>query len=181
MILFFPGNNAPINFEIGCGTGEFIINKAISNPNENYIGNDLSRRSIFFAANQLKNKNIPNLHLLRADFKVIFKLFPSNTINSFYLRFPDPNYGGITQNKRKIISKKLITFLNRSLITKGTFYFITDQKIVFDETASLINESKNFIPTSPNEIPEKSRFHASWERINREIHQVSYTKKIKTI
>ena len=32
------GNNNPLEIEIGMGKGDFIIDKAIKNPNINYIG-----------------------------------------------------------------------------------------------------------------------------------------------
>ena len=45
----FFGINEPITLEIGCGTGEYLIDLAIESPDQLFIGIDSSIRSIYYA------------------------------------------------------------------------------------------------------------------------------------
>jgi tRNA (guanine-N7-)-methyltransferase len=187
---FFNNQNPILNFEIGCGTGEQIIALAKEFPNQNFIGNDISRRSIYYGAHHAHKYGLNNLHFLRADFKLIISLFSKSFINKFLMHFPDPNYGGQAKSKKKILSKNLITFFSNTLVKNGEISFITDQEIINQEFMSFINASPDFallennIKTERN-IP-KSRFQKVWETKNRNIYQnrllkqESITSKHKT-
>jgi len=84
----FPNNNK-LEIEIGMGKGDFIIGKAIQNPNINYIGIEKFDSVIVRAVQKLEDLDLPNLKLIRMDALEIDKVF-SKEIDILYLNFSDP-------------------------------------------------------------------------------------------
>jgi len=82
-------NNNPIEIEIGMGKGDFIIGKALSNSNINYIGIEKFDSVIVRAIQKLNELEIPNLKLIRMDALDVDKVF-EHEINTIYLNFSDP-------------------------------------------------------------------------------------------
>ena len=67
------GNDNPIEMEIGCGKGGFLIEKAIRNPNVNYIGVEVCENVIVSAGELAKEKDLKNIKFLNIK-KSITKL-----------------------------------------------------------------------------------------------------------
>lgn len=82
-------NDNKINIEIGMGKGDFIINKALQNPETNFIGIEKYDSVMVRAVQKLENKNIPNLKLIKMDALEIDEIFEKE-INEIYLNFSDP-------------------------------------------------------------------------------------------
>ena len=82
-------NNNPIEIEIGMGKGDFIIGKALKNPNINYIGIEKFDSVIVRAIQKLESLDLKNLKLIRMDALDIDKVF-NKEIDTLYLNFSDP-------------------------------------------------------------------------------------------
>ena len=82
-------NNNKIEIEIGMGKGDFIIGKAMQNPNINYIGIEKFDSVIVRAIQKLEELDLPNLKLIRMDALEIDCVFDKE-IDILYLNFSDP-------------------------------------------------------------------------------------------
>lgn len=84
-------NDNEIHIEIGSGRGQFIIAKAMKNPNINFIGIEVQDSALVKAVKKLDNleSNLPNLRLLRIDAFNLTEVF-ENEISCIYLNFSDP-------------------------------------------------------------------------------------------
>ena len=132
-------NNNPIEIEIGCGKGNFIINKAIQNPNINYIGIE-KYDSVLLRALEKINEDIPNLKFIRMDANEINEVFDKE-ISKIYLNFSDPwpkdrhekrrlssdiflkKYDSLFKNTKEIVMKtdnrKLFEYSIKSFVNYG--------------------------------------------------------------
>ena len=81
-------NNKPIHIEIGTGKGNFIINKAINNPNINFIGIE-KVDSIIARCLQKIPDNLNNLKIVRGNALEIEEYFKKE-VDTLYLNFSDP-------------------------------------------------------------------------------------------
>ena len=81
-------NKNPIHIEIGTGKGNFIINKAISNPDINFIGIE-KFDSIIARCLQKIPDDIPNLKIVRLNALGIEDVF-NKEVDTIYLNFSDP-------------------------------------------------------------------------------------------
>ena len=82
-------NDNPIRIEIGMGKGNFIIDKAIKNPDINFIGVEMYESVMCRALEKLQDKELPNLKLICMDAMGLDNVF-AGEIETIYLNFSDP-------------------------------------------------------------------------------------------
>ena len=83
------GNNNPIELEIGMGKGNFIIDKAIKNPNINFIGVEKYESVVCRALEKLENTGLTNVKVICIDAFELDEVFDKE-ISIIYLNFSDP-------------------------------------------------------------------------------------------
>lgn len=115
-------NNNPIHVEIGTGKGNFIIGKALQNPNINFIGIEKYDSVIARCLEKIPD-GIPNLKILRMDALEIEKVF-DHEITTIYLNFSDP-WPKKRWHKRRLTSTVFLEkydslFVNDSCIIQKT-------------------------------------------------------------
>ena len=133
-------NNNPIHVEIGMGKGNFIIGKALANPDINFIGIEKFDSVLVRAVEKVDELNLPNLKLIMMDAKELSEVFDKE-IDTLYLNFSDPwpkkrhalrrltsitflkEYDNIFKNKKTIIQKtdnrKLFEYSLMSFVDYG--------------------------------------------------------------
>lgn len=100
-------NNNPIEIEIGSGKGNFIITKAINNPDINYIGIEKYDSPLVNAVKRLEEVEIKNLKLICFD-AINIDTILDKEIDKLYLTFSDP-WPKKRHEKRRLSSKQFIT------------------------------------------------------------------------
>lgn len=83
------GNDNPIHLEIGMGKGNFIIDKAVKNPDINFIGVEMYESVMCRALQKLEGIDLPNLRLICIDALGLGDVFDKE-IDVIYLNFSDP-------------------------------------------------------------------------------------------
>ena len=83
------GNNNPIELEIGMGKGNFIIDKAMKNPDINFIGVERYESVLCRALEKLEDKQLPNVKIICIDAIELGDVFDKE-ISTIYLNFSDP-------------------------------------------------------------------------------------------
>ena len=82
-------NDNPIHLEIGMGKGNFIIDKAIKNPNVNFIGVEKYESVLCRALEKLEDKQLDNVKIICVDAIELDEIFDKE-IDTIYLNFSDP-------------------------------------------------------------------------------------------
>ncbi len=82
-------NDKPIHLEIGMGKGNFIIDKAIKNPDINFIGLEKYESVLCRALEKLDKLNLSNVKIIREDAINLADIF-DREIDVIYLNFSDP-------------------------------------------------------------------------------------------
>ncbi len=83
------GNDNPIELEIGMGKGNFIIDKAMKNPNINFIGVERYESVLCRALEKLDKLELPNVKIICIDAIELDEVFDKE-ISTIYLNFSDP-------------------------------------------------------------------------------------------
>jgi len=93
----FPNGYEKYELEIGCGKGQFIIQKALKNPQINFIGMEkeqtvvgVATRKAVGVAEQYQVKKLPNLYFLNFYAEKLAEYFQPKTFQKIYLNFSDP-------------------------------------------------------------------------------------------
>lgn len=123
-------NNNPIEIEIGMGKGDFIIGKALKNPNINYIGIEKFDSVIVRAIQKLESLDLKNLKLIRMDALDIDKVF-NKEIDTLYLNFSDP-WPKNRHEMRRLTSKIFLKKYENLFKDKPCIIQKTDNRKLFE-------------------------------------------------
>ena len=137
-------NDNNIEVEIGMGKGKFIIEKAIQNPNINYIGIEKYDSPLVSAVKKLEELEINNLKLICIDALGIEEVF-DHEIDKIYLNFSDP-WPKKKHAKRRLTSPKFLDEYKKILKLNGQLEFKTDNRGLFEYSlVSMQNYGLKFI------------------------------------
>ena len=132
--------------EIGMGKGKFISTLAKENPNNLYIGIEVSKPVLALAIKKLsrfeqeENMAINNLVLLSNDAKELSDIFAKNEVDKIYLNFSDP-WPKKKHEKRRLTSDTFLDVYRNILSLDGDIEFKTDNRKLFEY--SILNLNKN--------------------------------------
>ena len=132
-------NNNKIEIEIGTGRGKFIINKAILNPNINYIGIEKYDSPLVNAVKILNNKNLNNLKLVCFDAYNINELF-NHEIDKIYLNFSDP-WPKKRHIKRRLTSSEFLSKYDSLFKDKKIIEMKTDNDELYEYSLTSFEEN----------------------------------------
>lgn len=86
----FP-RKAPLEVDLGCGEGSFLVAMALRHPERNYLGTERLLGRARNTSRKAKLAGLANVRLLRVESAyVVSLLLPPATVTRFYLLFPDP-------------------------------------------------------------------------------------------
>ena len=144
----FNDHTKPLHLDIGCGSGNFLINLAKHNKNWNYIGLEIREKLVNKSKLKLKDESIDNLFFAFGNAEYLIEdcigKFPADIVSSISFNFPDPWFKK-KHHKRRIIKPILIHKISQ-LMSKGGYISIkSDVEELFEYMDMTINNSKYFI------------------------------------
>lgn len=129
--------NKKIYIEIGMGKGDFITKIASLDPENIYIGIELSRQVLALAIKKLKryeeenNINLDNLYFMSFDAAKLLEFFDENSVEKIYLNFSDP-WPKKRHAKRRLTYKSFLEVYKKVLKNDGIVEFKTDNRLLFE-------------------------------------------------
>ena len=132
------GNNNPIYLEIGMGKGKFILKHAMTNPDINYIGCEISDSVIYKAAE--KAEGVSNLLMINKDASLLNDIFEEKEISKIFLNFSDP-WPKSRHAKRRLTSESFLSIYKKLLGVDGVVEMKTDNRKLFEYSLTKFNEA----------------------------------------
>ena len=146
------GNSRPVEIEIGCGRGMFIIKRALENPQINFLGIEKSARFFRMLAERVVKSGAHNIRLLRTEAAYLMKKFvPANSVQAVHVYFPDP-WPKKRHRKRRLVNGSFFESVARVLLPGGLLFFATDFQDYFDEIVTIAPSCRGLTRES-NEEP----------------------------
>ena len=140
-----------ICIEIGMGKGDFISNMAKLNPDNVYIGIELSPQVLALAIkklNRFEEENglsLKNLYFMSFDALKLLDYFSENQVDGLYLNFSDP-WPKKRHTKRRLTYKDFLENYKKVLKKDGIIEFKTDNRGLFEYSlVSMQNFGMEFI------------------------------------
>lgn len=140
-----------ICIEIGMGKGDFISNMAKLNPDNVYIGIELSPQVLALAIkklNRFEEENgiaLKNLYFMSFDALKLLDFFSENQVDVLYLNFSDP-WPKKRHTKRRLTYKDFLENYKKVLKKDGIIEFKTDNRGLFEYSlVSMQNFGMEFI------------------------------------
>jgi tRNA (guanine-N7-)-methyltransferase len=142
------GRNAPLHVDLGCGDGSFLCEMAQQFPKRNFLG--IERLTKRVEKVRGKAEKIENVRVLRADtlFAVRY-LLPKNSVETFYLLFPDP-WPKRRHQFRRIFTRDFLDAVADALEKHGVLRVATDQLDYFHQIERVSCAHRQFPPRSPD-------------------------------
>ena len=120
----FPSSN-PLELEVGCGKGMFLVRESERRPEVNFIGVEWSVKFARYAATRLAKRNRDNVRIIATDARPLIGRFPASIFTCVHVYFPDP-WWKKRHKKRRLLAPDVATNLRRVLQADGTLLFVTD-------------------------------------------------------
>lgn len=132
-------NNNPIHLELGCGRGGFITQKALENPNINYIGVDLKNEVLVYALRKVVKAEVHNVRLIPMKIENIDQVFAEDEIDKIYINFCNP-WPKERHKKRRLTHNRFLNNYRLFLKQNGEIWFKTDDVGLFEESFEYFKE-----------------------------------------
>jgi tRNA (guanine-N7-)-methyltransferase len=126
-------NEAPVEVDVGCGKGRFLLARAKEHPDINYLGIDRMLRRIRKVDRKAVRAGLTNIRLFRMEaYYAISYLIPPETVSAYYVLFPDP-WPKKKHHDHRLFNERFIEALHRTLTPGAPVHVATDHLPYFDE------------------------------------------------
>lgn len=132
-------NDYPIILELACGKGEYTLELAKKNPENNYIGVDIKGARIWSGCKISNEENLKNICFIRSRIELLEHYFDTDEISEIWITFPDPQPKEFKSHKR-LTSIRFLKQYNKFLKKKGVIHLKTDNTQLFNYTIEIIKE-----------------------------------------
>ncbi|NCC50403.1 MAG: tRNA (guanosine(46)-N7)-methyltransferase TrmB [Spartobacteria bacterium] len=142
-------HEAPLEIDVGCGKGRFLLARSAAFPDTNFLGIDRMLRRIRKVDRKLIRRSQENVRLLRMEaYYAVSYLIPPTCVSTYYIFFPDP------WPKKKHASHRLfdVPFMDamcRTMKPDAMLHFATDHQPYFQEVHTLLQKDKRFTEAPP--------------------------------
>lgn len=128
--------------EIGFGSGEHLVQNAAQNCEIAFIGCEPFENGIVKALRDIHTNALKNVRIFKGDARLLLEKFPSESIDRFYILFPDP-WPKRRYNKRRLISETFVqNLLYPKLRKQGKVIVATDCEDYMQNIVDILGNSK---------------------------------------
>jgi len=172
----------PLHLDIGCGSGDFLMNLAKNNKNWNYIGLEIREKLVAKSKSKLKDESIDNLFFAYGNAEYLIEdcigKFPVDVVSSVSFNFPDPWFKK-KHHKRRVVQPLLINKISQLMANGGYISIKSDVEELFEYMDLIITNSKIF----KTYIYQDSEIIHSYNPINLKTNREMYVmrKKLKVL
>ncbi|MDD2237412.1 MAG: tRNA (guanosine(46)-N7)-methyltransferase TrmB [Kiritimatiellae bacterium] len=167
----------PLEVDVGCGKGRFLLEHAAAHPDVHFLGVDRMLRRIRKIDKKAVRRQLTNIRLLRMDAcYTVTHLIPSNSVSTYYLFFPDP-WPKKKHHDNRLFDPPFLDAMADTFLPGGSLNFATDHLPYFEEVRDLLRRDARFEEATPYEPPpqEKSDFELLF--MDRPIGRCSFKKR----
>ncbi len=165
------GNVNPVHLEIGCGRGEFLIQKALNLPDGNFLGIEFKEKRIKIILRKLDFKLHKNVRIMKLFVdENLKKCIPEKSISKIYIIHPDP-WPKRKHHKNRLINDRFVGVLSEILKPDGRLEIATDHAEYAEWIINLFAARKDFVSEYENgysSIPVEGHIETYFEMKKRQ-------------
>jgi tRNA (guanine-N7-)-methyltransferase len=168
------GRKGPLHVDLGCGDGLFLCALAKRMPDKNFLG--IERLHNRVRASARKAATLDNVRLLRMEsFYAVRYLLPAESVERFYLLFPDP-WPKRRHHRRRIVTQDFLGAIHAALQKDGSIYIATDDADYFANIKEVAQSSPGFAIADADVDLPSSKFELIFRRKGAPIHSLVLRK-----
>ena len=119
------GDERPLHFEIGFGSGEHLADRADMLPDHGFIAAEPFLNGVATALAHIREKQLRNVRLWRGDALDVLQRLPDGALTFLYLLHPDP-WPKARHAKRRMVNDRPLELFAAKLKAGGEFRLATD-------------------------------------------------------
>jgi tRNA (guanine-N7-)-methyltransferase len=171
------GNANPVELDIGCGRGLFLVNAAVGHPQTNFLGMEVDYKEGRHGARRLQKRTLPNARVLGGDARfALDTLVRPGSADAAHVYFPDP-WWKRKHKRRRLFTEAFVTQLATVVRPGGLVHSWTDVEDYFTVIGALLDNDSRFekLPPPDERPPENDLdYQTSFERKKRQAGETIY-------
>jgi tRNA (guanine-N7-)-methyltransferase len=128
--------------EIGCYNADFLSQIAERHARLHFIGLDWKARPLYLGAQQIAQRKLPNLALLRARAQELTTLFADGELEEIWLFHPDP-FDNERERGMRLMSERFLGDVRRLLRRGGRLILKTDHSEYSETACALVRQAED--------------------------------------
>jgi len=165
---------ALLHVDLGCGDGSFLCALAQRLPDKNFLG--IERLLSRIRSSVRKATSLDNVRLLQMESSYAVRyLLPAESVETFYLLFPDP-WPKRRHHRRRIVTPDFLNSVHAALEQNGVIYIATDHLDYFRKIKKTAESTPGFaIDDADVDLPQ-SKFGLAFRQKGAPIHWLALRK-----
>jgi tRNA (guanine-N7-)-methyltransferase len=177
------GDDRPLHFEIGFGSGEHLAYRADLLPDHGFVGAEPFLNGVVGALAHIRDQRLANVRLHRGDALPVLERFADASLSFVYLLHPDP-WPKARHAKRRMVNPGPLDLIAAKLKPGGEFRLGTDDPVYCRWAMMVMGgrgdfewlaESASDFLVRPGGWPE-TRYEAKARRQGREVWYFRYRR-----
>ena len=136
----------PVEADIGCGMGRFLLSRAKAHPDIQFLGLELESARVVHVDVAARRAALENLRLLQGDALRSLPFLPDASLRVATVFFPDP-WPKRRHWKRRLVQAPFLDAIHRVLAPDGLLHLATDQEGYFADMTRLLDADARFART----------------------------------
>ncbi len=173
----FFGNDHPVELDIGCGRGLFLVTAGEANPDVNYLGIEIDYRQGRHGAMRLQRRQLSNVRVLGGDvLRALTELIRPHSVSAVHVYFPDP-WWKRRHRPRRLFNNQFVDCCADVLQPGQLLHSWTDVEEYFGVISFLMEQHPRFETLPPPEERPATHdmdYHTSFERKARKLGKTIY-------
>ena len=168
----------PVEIDIGCGKGAFLLWAAQARTQHNFVGIERQLVRVRKVDKKIQRLGLRNVRLIRIEASYfVSKIVLNNSVSAYHIYFPDP-WPKRRHHPRRLFNTGFVQELDRTLTRGGAVNVATDDDDYFVHIEKVMVESKRFAVTPPEPLPPdaKTEFENLFVAQGKPIHRTRFVR-----
>lgn len=175
------GNDHPLEIDLGCGDGKFLVEMAQHFPKRNFLGIERLLGRVRGVSRKIEQLGLKNAKVLRLESQYTLEwLLEKNSISRLHLLCPDP-WPKARHHKRRLVQEPFLKALEQALCHNGELLFKTDHPEYHEWVCEEMQAYGRYTALEWPEPPSanalfypKTDFQLHWESQGKPIHRLRF-------
>jgi tRNA (guanine-N7-)-methyltransferase len=174
---WFGRAGCPIELDMGCGKGRFVLELAARFPQRLILGSDVMLGRLRKLARRILCRRLSNVELLRANnLELVGFQLPAQSIRRVHLLCPDP-WPKARHRNRRLLTTDFLVRLTRILEPNGVLHIATDHAPYLESLRQSLARLPFYVE-EPGAVADleglKTDFELIWEAYGRSVPHLAY-------
>jgi len=175
----------PLEIEIGCGKGKFLLARAESEPRRNFLGVDRISKWMKIGRTRGEKRRLENLRFIKAEIREFLQSVPPESVAAFHIYFPDP-WPKRRHRKRRLVTAEFLRNLYGRLKPGGFVHLASDDADYFRQIKQAAAQSAEWAQregmnerlVSPGVI---TNYELKYQSAGKILHYLELRKSVRNV